>query len=198
MHLQFERQKHIGPWTADAYVPYYHAVVECRGDYYHCNPTLYPGGPINGLQQRAVEKDARRTAALTAAGYHVIALWERAINTQGAQRLLELALLGRSEQERPAPPATDWSRSAATTAPTHSAPILVTAEPGQGEAFVRAFTPHDAAEIRIHTALQAVRCSCKRGLFQWEQDGRFLTITVRCPRKTCASMPRIVIELEPF
>lgn len=200
MHLQYEPQKRIGRWTADAYVPYYNAVVECLGDYFHCNPAVYPSGPINDMQRYAVEKDQRRYAELTAAGYLVIALWERAINTQGAQRLLELALLGQSDQALPPVLPTGWARMPATaaTAPVIDTEILIAANPMAGEVLARELHRGDAPGLQIATALNDVHCGCKRGLFKWQQRGRTLEITVRCPRKTCGHMPTVTIELEPF
>lgn len=90
--VTFEPQHRIGRWVVDAFLPELGVVVECQGDFHHCNPARYPNGPSGVIQIKTVERDARRLADLTAQGYRVLNLWETDIRKQGAETLLRAAL----------------------------------------------------------------------------------------------------------
>lgn len=92
MGIDFLPQHRIGRWVVDAFVPSLRLVVECQGDFHHCNPARYPDGPRGVIQVKTVERDARRLADLTAQGYRVANLWETDIRAEGARALLEAAL----------------------------------------------------------------------------------------------------------
>ena len=70
-------------------------VVECFGDYWHCNPMVYVAGWYNkSLKCTAAEKwalDWARCRDLTAAGYEVFVIWERDLQSEPAlvQRTME-------------------------------------------------------------------------------------------------------------
>lgn len=51
-------------------------VIEVQGDYYHCNPALFPQGPVNPSQVRWVAKDARKRQFYETNGYEVLEIWE--------------------------------------------------------------------------------------------------------------------------
>lgn len=63
-------------------------VVECFGDYWHCNPEFYDPGYFNkSLRCAAAEKwgrDRERCDWLIAAGYRVFIVWERDLKTRPA------------------------------------------------------------------------------------------------------------------
>jgi very-short-patch-repair endonuclease/endogenous inhibitor of DNA gyrase (YacG/DUF329 family) len=92
MDIAFEPQYSIGHAVVDAFIPSLNIVVECLGDFYHCNPAIYPDGPHCAIQRKAVDRDPWRRQALAAAGYRLVELWEKDIKEQGAQTLLEIAL----------------------------------------------------------------------------------------------------------
>jgi hypothetical protein len=54
-------------------------IIECDGDYYHCNSEIYEI-PINEMQREQIEADKIRTRELLQRGYKVIRLWENEIN----------------------------------------------------------------------------------------------------------------------
>ena len=62
-------------------------IIECDGDFIHCNPAKYPPDYIrfpNGDRRTAKmiwEKDEERTRQLKEKGYIVIRLWENEINS---------------------------------------------------------------------------------------------------------------------
>lgn len=85
-------QRRIGNYLVDAYVPQTRTIIEVQGDYFHCNPDVYPDGPRDARQRRAVEKDHRRRKWFRDHGYTVVELWERDIRQDGAEMCLRRAL----------------------------------------------------------------------------------------------------------
>jgi len=79
--------------VVDAYIPESKTVIECQGDFWHCNPRMYPNGPKYPTQEKRMERDREKREALTAQGYRFLELWEMDIKEQGAKSLLESALL---------------------------------------------------------------------------------------------------------
>lgn len=90
--LNFIPQHAIGRALVDAYIPSLNVVIECQGDFHHCNPAIYPDGPRYALQRKTVARDEARRERLRAAGYTLVELWERDIRTSGARPLIEQAL----------------------------------------------------------------------------------------------------------
>jgi G:T-mismatch repair DNA endonuclease (very short patch repair protein) len=88
MGIDFEQQRFIGNALVDAYIPETRTVIEVQGDYWHCNPSVYPDGPKTDVQRARVESDRARFALLRGRGFRVIELWERDIRTHGAFALL--------------------------------------------------------------------------------------------------------------
>jgi G:T-mismatch repair DNA endonuclease (very short patch repair protein) len=96
--VTFERQASIGPFFVDAFLSDRSTVIECQGDYWHCNPDVYPNGPKGAGEEfariaRKVAQDKGRRQWLEAHGYCVIELWERDIHRIGAEELLRIALV---------------------------------------------------------------------------------------------------------
>ncbi len=89
--IVFEPQHRIGQFVVDAFLPTKNIVVECQGNFYHCNPAVYPDGPRWNNQRLTVERDARKRAYLEKQGYRLVELWERDIVRIGAKALLEQA-----------------------------------------------------------------------------------------------------------
>ena len=67
-------QMPLGPWTADFYLPRYHVVLECDGDYWHALPDVQ-------------KRDRRKNGWLQRHGYRVVRLRERDIRTNAEQAL---------------------------------------------------------------------------------------------------------------
>jgi G:T-mismatch repair DNA endonuclease (very short patch repair protein) len=53
-------------------------VLEVYGDYWHCNPNIFPDGPI-GRQIKIAERDQIKEAFYKSSGYKLIVLWESEI-----------------------------------------------------------------------------------------------------------------------
>lgn len=65
----------IGPFYFDFLIKE-NILIEFNGDYYHCNPKLYPEGPIHTAQYVRIEADARKKRLAEEKGYTVIYVWE--------------------------------------------------------------------------------------------------------------------------
>ncbi len=66
--------------SVDIHIPREKRVIECYGDYWHCNPNKclpsYYNKSVHATAQEIWEKDALKVAKLKAAGYVVDVVWE--------------------------------------------------------------------------------------------------------------------------
>lgn len=53
-------------------------IIEVLGDYFHCNPLIYPE-PINNMQKENLANDKRKSRYLRKCGYIVYGIWEKDI-----------------------------------------------------------------------------------------------------------------------
>jgi very-short-patch-repair endonuclease len=88
----FEPQYRINRWVVDAFIADTNTIIECLGQFHHCDPRFYPDGPKYALQYKTVERDKRRKAEFLSQGYIYIELWESDIKRYGARVLLERML----------------------------------------------------------------------------------------------------------
>lgn len=84
MGVDYKQNNQIGQYNVDFLIDGKY-VVECYGDYWHCNPQRYDGEYYNrGLKYKANQrwmKDERRLNELVMSGYPVLVLWENEINS---------------------------------------------------------------------------------------------------------------------
>jgi len=77
--IGYQQNVQLGRYNVDFLVAD-RLIVECYGDYWHCNPRYVAPDTYNrSLHMTAQErwaKDARRQAALEARGYQFLAFWE--------------------------------------------------------------------------------------------------------------------------
>lgn len=66
-------------YSMDFAFPNNKVALECQGQYYHCDPRIYPNGPINEMQTRNVAKDKERFAYFKSKGWRIIESWEAEI-----------------------------------------------------------------------------------------------------------------------
>jgi very-short-patch-repair endonuclease len=66
-------------YTVDFCFPDKKIVVEVDGDYWHCNPAIYPI-PKNSQQRKSVGKDKSEKTFLTNRGWTLLRFWEKDIN----------------------------------------------------------------------------------------------------------------------
>lgn len=88
-HLLQQMGKHVSPQTqVDKYNVDFlidkKYIIECYGDFWHCNPTQYTSTYYNrGVKKTAQEiwsRDERRRKSLQDIGYKFLCLWESEIN----------------------------------------------------------------------------------------------------------------------
>lgn len=91
MGYDVSAQQRIGRFTVDALIPSEQTIVEFNGDYFHCNPAIYPNGPKDSIQHNNVERDKKRTPYLESLGYRVVVIWERDLVDYGVADALERA-----------------------------------------------------------------------------------------------------------
>lgn len=84
----FEQQRIIYPYVVDFFLPERNTVVECLGDYHHCNPAKFPNGPIDERQRRGIERDRERFSALESQGYRIVKLWASEIKRSNPNLLI--------------------------------------------------------------------------------------------------------------
>ena len=91
--IAFDRQRYLGPFRVDAYIPDSKMVIECLGDYWHSNPRRFPNGPVSVPQKEIAVRDQTRRMWLKDHGFRLVELWECDIKQRGARALLEESLL---------------------------------------------------------------------------------------------------------
>jgi len=66
---------------ADILIPSLHKIIECHGDYWHCNPSMYAANYYNKrihlTAQEIWNNDSQRLQILRDAGYDVEVVWEK-------------------------------------------------------------------------------------------------------------------------
>jgi very-short-patch-repair endonuclease len=77
LHLSVEDQFQIAYKWYDFRIRTTKILIEFDGDYYHCNPEVYPDGPVDRLQKKAILNDKYKTALAESEGYTVIRVWEK-------------------------------------------------------------------------------------------------------------------------
>lgn len=84
LNINFIPQHQISNSTTkkryDFYLPEVNTLIEVDGDYYHCNPKLYPDGPKYSIQLENIENDAIKNKLARDNGYNILRFWEMDIN----------------------------------------------------------------------------------------------------------------------
>jgi len=80
LKVNFEPSQPIGRFFADFYIPDYNSVIECFGDYWHCNPLIYK--TTDKYQSKNLERDLRKITYLKNKNIPLLILWERDIKNQ--------------------------------------------------------------------------------------------------------------------
>lgn len=65
-------------WLFDFHILNSNLLIEVQGDYWHCNPDIYPT-PINSYQKWAKKKDFLKKEYANKKGYKILYLWENDI-----------------------------------------------------------------------------------------------------------------------
>lgn len=83
MNVPYQPQASIDKYTVDFLVNKKY-IVECYGDYWHCNPQQYTSSYFNKGKKKTAEeiweRDAQRKEHFEKMGYKFLCLWETEIN----------------------------------------------------------------------------------------------------------------------
>ena len=66
----------------DFLLPDYNVVIECHGDYWHANPTIYEYEDLNHIQLINVEKDMFKKEYYESKNLKVLIFWENEIQDE--------------------------------------------------------------------------------------------------------------------
>ena len=92
--LNFQSQVYLEPYFFDFVVGKY--VIEIHGDYWHCNPELYPT-PIYRVQRRNMINDAFKRNFIEQHGYQMIVFWENDIKNNREKIVCRIKELAQSQ-----------------------------------------------------------------------------------------------------
>lgn len=83
MNVPFETQASIDKYTVDFLVNKKY-IIECYGDYWHCNPHQYTSSYFNKGKKKTAEeiwqRDTNRKEYFEKLGYKFVCVWENEIN----------------------------------------------------------------------------------------------------------------------
>lgn len=86
-------------FQCDIFLPSLNLIIECDGDFFHCNPKFYsedfirfPKGNDKRKAKMVWERDRIRKEQLEAKGYKVLRLWESEINNLDLNKFKEIIL----------------------------------------------------------------------------------------------------------
>lgn len=77
--VEFVSHQKLGRYIPDFQIKNTKIIIEVQGDYYHCNPRLYPDGPKNEHQIKYIINDYYKKCFYLGNGYILIELWEHDI-----------------------------------------------------------------------------------------------------------------------
>ena len=89
----------VGRFSIDCALPQWKVALEADGDFFHCNPALYPTGPNGDIQRRNLKNDMAKNAFLEQAEWIVLRFWETDILKADFPSQLRAALVEASVLE---------------------------------------------------------------------------------------------------
>lgn len=75
--LELTQQFCVKNFVFDIHVVNTNILVEVHGDYWHCNPKVYPQGPINACQRNMMKRDFCKRDVAKKLGYRRLIVWEQ-------------------------------------------------------------------------------------------------------------------------
>ena len=83
LNVRYQEQKKIDVgkrrWFKVDFLINESIALEVQGDYYHCNPQIFPNGPQDCIQAEAVRRDKDKFDTLSKLGYEMHYIWENDI-----------------------------------------------------------------------------------------------------------------------
>jgi very-short-patch-repair endonuclease len=90
LNIAHDRQFSFDRFTYDFYLSDYNILVEVDGDFYQCNPKIYPEGAKFPIQKRNIENDVHKTQVALSANYRLLRFWESDILNNPQKVVTEL------------------------------------------------------------------------------------------------------------
>ncbi len=78
--IQVDEQHKIQYKFYDFIIKGSNVLLEFQGDYWHCNPKVYPTGPINKIQKRTIINDEYKRKLAKMNGFEIVYVWEKEFN----------------------------------------------------------------------------------------------------------------------
>lgn len=78
--IKYKFQKEVGSFVVDFYCKELNLIIECQGDFFHCNPKSKYKYPKYPVQKRNVFRDSKKREYCKRYGYCLLELWESEIN----------------------------------------------------------------------------------------------------------------------
>lgn len=79
-------------YQCDIFIPSIKTIIECDGDYWHGNPSIFAPDQLNERQKRQKFDDDLRNKELISKGYKLIRLWEKDIKIMDVNKFNELLI----------------------------------------------------------------------------------------------------------
>lgn len=79
LNIQFINQHPLNGYLYDFYLPKHNLLIEVDGDWFHCNPDVYPEA-IHEIQKFVIENDERKNLVAKENNIPLLRFWEKDIN----------------------------------------------------------------------------------------------------------------------
>lgn len=79
LNVEYLHNQPLGKYRPDFQFVGSNKIIEVHGDYWHCNPHVYPEGPKDDVQIKGVLQDYYKKCFYVSSGYDVLYIWESEI-----------------------------------------------------------------------------------------------------------------------
>jgi len=79
LNIQFINQHPLNGYLYDFYIPKHNLLIEVDGDWFHCNPNVYPEA-IHEIQKFVKENDESKNKVAQENNIPLLRFWEKDIN----------------------------------------------------------------------------------------------------------------------
>lgn len=97
MNIEYIMEHTLGNYRYDFFIPSKNIIIECNGDYWHCNPDKYsPDFYHRHYKMTAQEKwvkDKKKEDFAKENGFKVLTFWEEEINSENYRRALRYGIM---------------------------------------------------------------------------------------------------------
>lgn len=76
LRIDFKEEVVFGFFSVDFYLPRFNIYIEIDGDYFHCNPKIFPNGPVTKTQIINAANDKRKNTYFKNKNVKLVRFWE--------------------------------------------------------------------------------------------------------------------------